>query len=774
MNFNAMWIWKNSEFNTTKQSLFFRKNFNWDMRSPASICVSADSRYKLYINGKYVLTGPLKGDHFRKYYDIVDITSYLIKGKNCIAAHVLRMNVDYRGAMEFHTGPISLVNGSRGGFWLDSADCPSMNTSKEWKCKTNDSYVFVEARESKYAGDQELCLGEQYQQGWNQPEYEDSNWQYCEPICPPEDSRLGGVLYDWQLTKRTIPLLFEKEIYPNGISKQSSGMDFSSLLKDEKILLPPDTVAFFDVDMGELVNAYVTLPLETDIGGATITLTYSEAYFSKNEAGCFYKGCRDNAESGELLGEKDTYRTGTGKQTYEPFWFRTFRYLKIKIETSKSSLKISAPLFRLTGYPLVKEGSFKSEKPLYNQMWDVSVRTLERCMLDTYVDCPYYEQMQYVMDTMIEALLTYQISGDDKLARKAIDDFHSTRRPDGMISCNAPASFDQIIPIFSIYFIDMVYYHFLYFGDRQLVAHYMPTIIGILQYFEDRLEPQTGLVGETGYWSFVDWVDEWRPNHGSPVEKNGEVIYLYSQIYAYGLSRCADLCGETDLPDLQQIYRNRYQKIVTCINTYAFDEKTGFYRTHPTEKKFSQHAQLWAVLSGCVTGERAANLMRQCMQNSAFLRCSYSMSFYLFRALEKAGIYNEIQNKWMRWEKLLDCHLTTWPEDNITQRSDCHAWSAVPIYDFMAITLGIRPTKPGYEEITIQPHSLEMGNMEATLPTPKGLIFIRRIVQIQSKGQTVKLEIRLPEIIPTHIYTPDSKDHFYMQREIVFEYMAKL
>lgn len=755
--------------NTAKESLYFRKTFEWNSNAPVSIRITADSRYKLYVNGRYMLSGPLKGDHYHKYYDTVDVTSCLRQGKNCVAVHVLRMNVDYLASMEFHTGPISLINGSHGGLWLDSPDCLDMNTSEDWKCKADDSYQFVEARESKYAGDQELCDGERHERGWKLPEYDDSDWQHCVSLCPSDECRLGGVLYEWQLTERCIPLLYEKEINPVGICKQSGPIDFSPLLKGNEVSVPPETDAFFDLDMGELVNAFVSLPLETAQAGASVTLTYSEAYLTKNEAGCLYKGRRDNTE-GELPGEQDVYRTGTGKQEYEPFEFRVFRFLRIHVRTQKSTVKIRAPKFRLTGYPLVREGGFTAENPLYNNMWDVSIRTLERCMLDTYVDCPYYEQMQYVMDTMIETLLTYQISRDDRLARKAIDDFHSTRRPDGMIHCNAPASFDQIIPIFSIYFIDMVYYHYLYFGDKSLVARYLPTVIGILRYFEDRLDPETRLVGNTGYWSFVDWADEWRANHGSPVKENGEIIYVYSQMYAYGLARCAELCEYLSLSDLRSLYDERYHAMIRKINACALDERTGFYHTHPSETKFSQHAQLWAVLSGCVSGERAAALMKNCMQSPELIRCSYSMSFYLFRALEKAGIYDEMRGKWKPWEKLLEYRVTTWPEDNVTQRSDCHAWSAIPAYDFIAVSLGIRPAMPGFEEIEIRPHSPEMGDMEASLPTPKGLAWVRRTVRIQSDGQIVRLEVRLPEAIPTHIFTPDSKDHFYRQKEIVFEY----
>ena len=203
------------------------------------------------------------------------------------------------------------------------------------------------------------------------------------------------------------------------------------------------------------------------------------------------------------------------------------------------------------------------------------------------------------MDTMIETLLTYQISDDDRLARKAIDDFHSTRRPDGMIHCNAPASFVQIIPSFAIYYIDMIYYHYQYFGDRELLRTYLPTITGILKYFEDRIDPETNLVGNTGYWSFVDWVEDWKPNHGSPVSDPEEPLYLYSHMYAYGLLRAAYLYDALHLKDVSHCYLARYDRIKAAINQTAFNQKSGYYLVCRSEQKHSQHAQLWAVLSGC-------------------------------------------------------------------------------------------------------------------------------------------------------------------------------
>ena len=53
------------------------------------IYVSADNRYKLFVNGKYVSNGPARGDEFNWNYETVDIAPFLKVGKNIIAAEVI-------------------------------------------------------------------------------------------------------------------------------------------------------------------------------------------------------------------------------------------------------------------------------------------------------------------------------------------------------------------------------------------------------------------------------------------------------------------------------------------------------------------------------------------------------------------------------------------------------------------------------------------------------------------------------------------------------------
>jgi len=761
------WIWWTDQHVHCKQSVFFRCDFHYGGDGPLVVKLSASNRYKLYINGHYLCSGPQKGDRYRQYYDTIDLSAWLHPGKNLLAVHVVSYPNDYLSSLTFGSGPISVVSASRGGLWT-SCEEPSLCTGSHWKWKLDDSYGFVEAEESKYAGDMEKIDGSKYPWGWMCPEYPDEDWSDAILLCPADTHRLGGVLYEWQLHPRTLPMLFEKTIQPVALSSQR-GANFDPLLQKQSVTIPSHTDAYVDLDMGELVNAYVSLPMWASASGAKVTMEYGECYRIPDGHGGYQKGLRTDADHGDIVGEKDTYLTGVGEQIWEPYHFRVFRYLRLRIQTGDQNVSVHLPQIRLTGYPLEMTGRFEAENASVYRMWEISVRTLQRCMLDTYVDCPYYEQMQYVMDTVIEALLTFQISDDDRLVRRAIEDFHSTQRPDGMIQCNAPADFVQIIPPFSLYFVDLLYYHYQYYGDLALIRKYLPTVMGILRYFQERLDQQTGLLGYTGYWSFVDWVELWRANHGSPTADPEEPIYLYNHIFAYALERTAYLCGEIGWKEMAQEYLELREQLIRNINRDTMDEN-GYYRVCPTETIPSQHSQLWAVLSGCVEGEKAKELMRRCLKDPQLLQCSYSMSFYLFRAMEKAGIYDEIVDKWQPWEKMMALGLTTWMEDAVSQRSDCHGWSAVPLYDLTAVVLGVRPAKPGYGAILVEPHCLELGSMKATIATCRGPIQMCRTVTEETGGYHVHLSMSLPEEIPVQIHTGGSKYVSFCQREIMFDY----
>ena len=68
---------------------YYRLDFMLDQRAELKADISANSRYRLWVNGQPVLSGPCRSDQFRHYYETVELGDYLQIGKNVLAVQVL-------------------------------------------------------------------------------------------------------------------------------------------------------------------------------------------------------------------------------------------------------------------------------------------------------------------------------------------------------------------------------------------------------------------------------------------------------------------------------------------------------------------------------------------------------------------------------------------------------------------------------------------------------------------------------------------------------------
>lgn len=744
---SAFWIWC-AERPQGKEACFFRNCFTLEKTpSECPVQVSADSVYTLYVNGKIAARGPRKGDAFRHYYDVVDLAPYLETGENIIAAKVFHFPSDPVAAAEWKSGPSSLITASLAGFWLNSDD-ERLSTGAHWRVwGAGDALNFEPTSPAGPAPDMSKTALSQIPSRFFQKDFDGAAFREAVVVCDTGPRRYGR-LNPMPLAAAPLPAPVQKHILPQRIVRSNIPVA-ETLLATGKLEIPPGGPWFVEIDMGFLTTAYVCFHISYgEDMPAEMALRYAESYYRFDENGKRYKGDRASCENAVLLGECDTLLVNRADGFYETPFFRTFRYLRLEIQQNAGSILLDDFKLWETHYPLEIQGC--CARPLsYKKLWSISARTLLLCMHDTYEDCPYYEQLQYIMDTVLSARYTYYISADDRLARAAIDMFSAGRMPDGMLNCCFPCKYGQVIPGFGLYYIQLLYDHYLYYGDKALVCRYFSAVDSVLQYFIARLDPNTGFFPRSQYWEFVDWVQKWDEWDGVPIGPDETVNTIYHEMFVYFLRKAARLCDWLGRGGLAGEYRAVAEQVARSVRAECYDTVRGVFMDTVGRLDASAHAQIWAVLAGIVDGEAARTLMERVMNDHEMPRCSYSMTFFLLRALEQTGLYDAYSEECMKpWHTMLCDNLSTWCEDPVTQRSDCHAWSCLPLYEFGGVILGVRPAEPGYERIRIAPSAAGRDCAEGSVATRKGLVKIRW--EKRSNG-AMRLEAETPPGIPVEV-----------------------
>ena len=523
------------------------------------------------------------------------------------------------------------------------------------------------------------------------------------------------------------------------------------LQKGGKLVIPARAKAKLILDQTHLTTAYPQLAV-TGGKGSKITVTYSEALFdSKHNKGNRDKGPGPTLEeqidrmSGKplpetVVGYSDEFLPDGGEnRTFSTLWFRTFRYIKLDIETAADSLVIDNFNSIYVGYPFQEEASFKSDDPGLENIWKVAWRTARLCAGETYFDCPYYEQLNYAGDTRIQALISLYISGDDRLMRKVIAHFDDSRISDGLTYSRYPSYMPQIIPPYSLFWIAMVHDYWMYRDDPGFVRSMLPGMCDVLGWFERHLT-ENDLLGRLPWWNFVDWAPEYEDGV-SPGAEDGETSVISLQ-YVYVLRYAAELAENFGLNHEAGHYRDLAARISAAVLKTCWSDKRGLVAETPEKKQFSQHANVMAILVDLVPHDKQVRLMEKILSEKDLIQCTFYYRFYLLRALRKVGRGDDYLAMLGPWYDMLKIGLTTFAEKPEPTRSDCHAWSASPILELMATVTGIETAAPGFKKVRIEPHPGHLKKIDAAMPHPAGKISC----SLERKGKAgISGEVVLPE-----------------------------
>ncbi len=494
------------------------------------------------------------------------------------------------------------------------------------------------------------------------------------------------------------------------------------------LVLPANTKIQVAIDCGRYTCAYPVLTMR-GTKGAKVSWTWTESAREpkKKDAKRARKGQRDALLGKFLEGYGDVFVCDGLEGTFSAPWFRCGRWCRLDIDTGNEPLEISRLDFIESRYPVEEESVFASAQDASLQdIRRICTRAMQMCAHEMLFDCPYYEQQMYPGDTRVQLNVLSALSRDDRLIKRAIEIYDLATRDDGMCPMNFPTRGTQESLSYTLCYLLMYGDYALNHADRDWLKARLPGLrksMAGVEYYENK----DGLLANPPGWTFMDWTEGWVGNGTAPGTFEGDGLTSELNLFWLLAMQSAATTERALGHGTQAMYWEiKAERLKAAIMKTFWSEERGLLADNPKKDTFSEHSQCLAIVADALPKEKAEGMFAHLIADADLRRCTVYFSYYLFEAYFKMGRGDLFLKRLGLWRDYVRMGVTTLleqPESPANEsRSDCHAWGAHPIWFMQTGLAGISSDAPFFAKVRVRPCPGGLADLTATHPHPKGWI----------------------------------------------------
>jgi alpha-L-rhamnosidase len=798
----ADWIWVKGSVNKQEYILntkpndissyvnsyvHFRREINLeDSFAAEPFFISADGRYKLYVNGELAGRGPARCHPQKQYVDRYDINPFLKEGRNIIAVLVHTYGKD----MSWYEMPVGLqlaFFGCGSLFCQGSVETGGekllLDAGADWRYRKSEAWI--KDVPSGGTGYTEYYDFNESLHGWEFSDFDDAGWTSSEVLYFPFPLGGSDIVPFPCLVERDIPFLEERLVFPDVLVRMAETKEIpdknasiqvrreeletltSCLIEENggtlEVLTSEGRAVVLLYDFGRIVSGRIDLEVVSP-ENAVIDIAYGERL---TEQGSLFL---PPDVPGISIAQVHRIRFKEGINHFQQFEMAGFRYLKLTVRNCPDKLFLKYAGVMSCCYPSTQKGSFSCSDPILEKVWKAGDYTVRMCSLDSFMDCPTREQRQWIGDVFVESQVNLVTEKDTRLIRKYLRQVAETQKPDGMVmmatTCDLNSAKAVFISDFAIQWILTAEKYLKFTGDLETIKSIFQSMVRLIKWFQFYIDENELLCNLPG-WTFIDWSME--------LGRKGAVA-VENAFWVGALNAVSDFAGQLGYTAVAEEYQTLSDSTKKAINETFWEEERGVYvdvfEDGHRGEVVSQHAnaaviyfniapeQRWAGIFNNILDEDHVKLTRAWRWDKErpfnpsedIIMTQPFFSIFLQGALANAKMINPLlKNIKTKWGPMVEQSQTLWESWKLTEiTSSCHGFSSSPTYFLSTLILGVTPLENGFKRFRVQIPECEIKWAKGAFPTPFGMI----LVEWERTDQKIITSVDVPEGMEGEIIFP--------------------